>query len=124
VSDYFPGTPDDPPPDFDPVPGQDPPPSDFDDPSGSTSCTSICNELVNTCPDEDTTLDDCIAECRAEIPSACFGAAVAVVRCLAQNGCMFDEQDQQQEVCEAELLRYIECLGPEPPDGEGGAGNQ
>jgi hypothetical protein len=45
---------------------------------------------------------------------------------------MFDEPGPQMDpnaapeppVCEAETVRYIACLGPDPdpPDGEGGAG--
>ncbi len=107
----------------------DPPFSDTV-PGSSADCTTVCNEIVTLCPDANGDVNECIRDCNSEIPPQCRNQAIAFVRCIARNGCEFDEpgpqtdpNDPQLGVCEAEILTYATCLGPQPPDGgEGGAG--
>lgn len=121
------GGPDTPPSDFDVPPGQDPPPSDFDSTvpgTGTTTanCESVCSEIQTLCPSEDQDLAECVQDCTTDVPAACFDVTLAYVRCVANNGCVIDEE---QEICAAEIEAYVTCIldnDPNPPDGEGGAG--
>src|SRR5262245_19956119 len=126
-----PGDPGEPPGNPNDPPGNpnDPPFGGGSVPGSSVDCTSVCNEVHALCPDEDDDVAECIEDCRTEVPAQCLELAIAFVRCVARNGCTLQDPRPQVDpneeipiVCEAELVAYANCLGPEPPDGEGGAG--
>lgn len=115
------------PPDPNAPPGNpnDPPFADGRATGDVPDCRSLCAEVVGNCGGDFDDYDECVDDC-LDITPACRSRAGTYARCVARNGCNFDQEGGQDEVvvCEAELVALITCVGPDPdpPGGEGGAG--
>ncbi len=101
----------------------DPPFSDGTVPGTAPDCGSVCREFAAACADDGDDADDiadiyddCFQDC-SEFPTQCRSQSIAVTLCTARNDCDIDI-----EPCQAELAAFINCVGPMPPDGEGGRG--
>jgi hypothetical protein len=106
-----------------PPPNPNDPPFSDDVPGSAPSCGSICRDVALLCANEPDDYDECVRECTSDIPARCLKLAGDLVLCAARNDCNLD-LDFGGTICGPEVIAYVNCFGPQPPDGEGGAGGQ